>query len=159
MKFNQKVSNAMLCGAIETMKADPNDKTRRMVLEEILKATFLCPVTLSQPPVTGKDGEPAIPEGCQVQYQMLQDSKDRPLLMAFTGEEQMQRWKEKSGHSESYAFGCNFQEYAMMMLNKQEDGSFGPAQGFVIDPYGENLVMDRDKVINIMIRTKEVVIK
>ena len=154
MKFNQKVSNSMLCGAIETMKADPNDKTRQIVLEEILKATFLCPVTLSQPPVQGKNGELVLPDGCQVRYQMLQDSENRPLLMAFTSEEQMQRWKEKSGNLESYAFTSIFQEYAMMMLNRQEDGSFGPAQGFVIDPYGENLVMDRDKVVNILIRTK-----
>ena len=159
MEFNKKVSNAMLCGAIETMKAESNHKTHMIVLDEITKATFLCPGSLSMPPVEDENGELKLKDGCQVQFQMLQDDEHRPLLMAFTSEEQMQLWKNKSGHSESYGFACSFPDYVMLILNQQEDGSYGPAQGFVIDPYGENLVMDRDKVINIMIRTKEVVIK
>lgn len=155
MKFNQKVSNAMLCGAIETMKADPNDKTRRIVLEEILKATYLCPGILSKPPVKDMEGELMLQDDCQVQYQMLQDAQNRPLLMAFTSEEQMQRWKEKSGNRESYGFVLSFDEYVMLIMSRQADGSYGPAHGFVIDPYGANLVMDRDKVVNIMIRAQE----
>ena len=32
------------------------------------------------------------------------------------------------------------------------NGERGPAQGIVIDPYGCNLVVDRDMVANIMLR-------
>lgn len=155
MQFNKKVSNAMLCGAIETMHANSNSKTHRIVLGEITKATFLCPGTVSLPPVKDKNGELRLQDGCQVQYKMLQDSQGRPLLMAFTSEEQMQLWKDKTGNQECYGFACSFPEYVMLILNKQPDGTYGPAQGFVVDPYGANLVIDRDKIANILIRANE----
>ncbi len=155
MQFNKKVSNAMLCGAIETMRADSNSKTHKIVLDEITKATFLCPGTVSLPPVKDKSGELKLQDGCQVQYKMLQDSQGRPLLMAFTSEEQMQLWKDKTGSQDCYGFACPFDDYVMLILNQLPDGTYGPAQGFVIDPYGANLVVDRDMVVNVLVRANE----
>lgn len=152
MYFNQPIVNSMLSGAIEAMKTDPSDKSRTIVMEEILKARFLCPATVSMPPVEGENGELDLPDGCVIHQQMVQDSKGRPLLLAFTCQEQMQKWQERSGCQEVYSFSCVFLEYAELMLHKQPDGTYGPAQGFVIDPYGANLVVDRDMVANLLVR-------
>ena len=53
MIFNAKIENPMLVGAIEIMKQDQGQdpKKRETVLEEILKASFLCPATVSVPPL------------------------------------------------------------------------------------------------------------
>lgn len=155
MQFNQKVSNPMLCGAIEAMHADSNSKTHTLVLDEIPRATFLCPGTVSLPPVEDENGELKLQDGCQVQYKMLQNSQGKPLLMAFTSEDQMQLWKDKTGNQNCYGFACPFPDYVMLLMNKLPDGTYGPAQGFVIDPYGANLVVDREMVANILFREKE----
>lgn len=153
MYFNQKVNNALLNGAIETMKADYTSRTRNLVMEEIMKAHFLCPAAVSIPPVPGEDGRLELQDGCEIMQKMVVDSKDRPLLLAFTSEEQMELWKEKSGMGQNcYAFASSFLEYADMMLQKLPDGSYGPAQGFVIDPYGVNMIIDRDMVANLIVR-------
>lgn len=152
MRFTNKVSNSMLCGAIETMRANPNDKTREMVVQEILKAEFLCPAVFSIPPKIREDGSLDLEDGCTVDWRMLQDSKGRILLMAFTDMEQMEKWKQRSTVGESYAVTFNFLDYVSLMLHEQPDGTCGPAEGFVIDPCGLNMVMDRDKVANLAVR-------
>ena len=155
MIFNAKIENPMLVGAIEIMKQDQRQdpKKRETVLEEILKASFLCPATVSVPPLQGEDGQPYLPDDCEVQQKMVRDKEGRPLLLAFTSQEEMDKWLgERAIRDFVYGFGMSFLEYADLMLQKLPDGSRGPAQGFVIDPYGCNLVVDRDMVANIMLR-------
>ena len=43
MLFNVKVNNSMLSGAIEAIQIDRDPRKLEVVLEEIIKATFLCP--------------------------------------------------------------------------------------------------------------------
>ena len=153
MLFNAKIENPLLIGAIEMMKASENPEKKEAVLEEIIKATFLCPATVSQPPLIGEDGEPYLPDECEIQQKMVQDAKGRPLLLAFTSQEEMDKWmSQRMIRDFVYGFGMSFLEYVDLMMQKLPDGSRGPAQGFVIDPYGCNLVVDRDMVANIMLR-------
>ena len=155
MLFNAKIENPMLIGAIEIMKRDEEQdpKKREAVLEEILKATFLCPAPVSQPPLEGEDGKPYLPDDCEVQQKMVKDKTGRPLLLAFTSQEEMDKWLgQRAIRDFVYGFGMTFTEYVDLMMQKLPDGSRGPAQGFVIDPYGCDLVVDRDMVANIMLR-------
>lgn len=154
MYFNQKVVNGNLGGAISTMKANKDAQSRELVMEEILKATFLCPATVSMPPIIDEDGELNLPDGCVINHQMVVDSVGTPLLLAFTSEDQMNLWLQKTG-KECYGFACSFLEYADLMLKKLPDGSRGPAQGFVIDPMESNLVVDRDMVANLILRLQK----
>ena len=153
MLFNAKIENPMLIGAIEVMRADENPEKKEAVLEEILKATFLCPATVSEPPLEGEDGLPYLKEDCEVQQKMIQDKNGKPLLMAFTSKEEMDKWmSQRAIRDFVYGFGMTFLEYVDLMMQEMPNGERGPAQGFVIDPYGCNLVVDRDMVANIMLR-------
>lgn len=154
MIFNAKVNNPLLAGAIESMQADPEPKKKEMVLEQILKAMFLCPATLSVPPSLGEDGNLYLQNDCEISHKMVMDMQNRPLLLAFTSQEEMDKWMNQHEITEFiYGFGMSFTEYAELMMQKLPDGSRGPAQGFVIDPYGCNLIVDRDMVANIYVRS------
>lgn len=153
MLFNVKVKNPMLSGAIEAIKIDRDPKKIETVLEEILKATFLCPATVSAPPLQDDNGELYLPDECQVTHNMVRDAKGKLLLLAFTSQEEMDKWLQKREINDFvYGFGMSFTEYADMMIQKLPDGTRGPAEGFVIDPYGCNMVVDRDMVANIFVR-------
>ena len=154
MFFTKNVNNPALGGAIEIMRTQGTDKSREMVLEEILKAVFLCPARLSIPPVENEEGVPQLQVGCEIRHIMVKDKTGRPLLLAFTSGEQARKWAENSGDADFHCFGLNFLEYADLMLHRLPDGSYGPAQGFVIDPCGHNMVVDRDMVANLMLRLK-----
>ena len=143
----------MLIGAIELMRSSEDPEKKEAVLEAILKGNFLCPATVSEPPVIGEDGEPYLKEDCEIQQKMIKDKTGRPLLMAFTSQEEMDKWlSQRAIRDFVYGFGMSFLEYVDLMMQELPDGERGPAQGFVIDPYGCNLVVDRDMVANIMLR-------
>jgi len=153
MLFNVKVKNPMLSGAIEAIQVDRDPKKLAVVLEEILKAMFLCPATVSAPPLVDEDGDLYLPDDCEIRHNMVRDRQGRLLLLAFTSQEEMDKWLDQREIQDFvYGFGMNFTEYADMMLQKLPDGTRGPAQGFVIDPCGCNLVVDRDMVANIFVR-------
>lgn len=152
MVFNQVITNPLLSGAVEAMKANGDDKSRQVVVEEILKATFLCPCVLSSEPVQDEKGELTISDNTVVQPQMVQDKYGRPLLLAFTSQEECDKWKAETTVLNSYNFGYGFRDYVALMLQEMPNGKRGPAEGFVIDPYGCNLVVDRDMAANIMVR-------
>ena len=153
MLFNVKVNNSMLSGAIEAIQIDRDPRKLEVVLEEIIKATFLCPATVSIPPKVDEDGDLYLPEDCEVSHNMVRDKQGRLLLLAFTSQEEMDKWMQTRDIKDFvYGFGMNFTEYADMMIQKLPDGTRGPAEGFVIDPYGCNMVVDRDMVANIFVR-------
>ena len=153
MIYNGVINNSMLHGAIETMKLNPTPENHTLVLEEVLKAKFLCPVVLSKAPLLDKNGEPYFAEDCDVQYQMVQNSKGKPFLLAFTDQEQLDKWKERrTAVTEVYEVVMEFSEYINLMLRPLPEGGYGPAEGIVIDPFGANLVMNRDMVANLVIR-------
>jgi len=150
MRFNEKVNNPLIGGAIEVYKKEPGAKTRKMLIEQILQANFLCPAAVSMEPLMSDNGDLYLPEGCEVSPKMIQNAKGCPLLMAFTSQAQMDKWMEnRAVRDRVYGFACDFSDYVALMLQKQEDGSYGPAEGFVIDPYGYDLVVDRDMVANL----------
>lgn len=152
MFFAKSVTNPALGGAIEIMRTENTVQSREKVMEEILRATYLCPVNLSIAPVPNEEGVLQLQDGCEIRPIMVRDNGGRPLLLAFTNSEDVKRWREKTTNKDFHCFGMTFLEYTDMMLRKLPDGSYGPAQGFVIDPCGHNMIVDRDMVANIMLR-------
>lgn len=153
MIYNGVINNSMLHGAIETMKLNPTPENHTLVLEEVLKAKFLCPVTVSKAPLLDEQGEPYFAEDCEVQYQMVQNSKGIPFLLAFTDQEELDKWKaRRSSQAEIYEVVMEFSEYINLIMRPLPEGGYGPGEGVVIDPFGVNLKVDRDMVANLVIR-------
>ena len=153
MIYNGTINNSMLSGAIEMMRLDPTPKNHSLVLEEVLKARFLCPVYLSKVPKIDENGDPFFDEDCDIQYQMLQNKKGEPYLIAFTCQEQYDKWMEmRTATTEIYEFIMEFSEYMNLIIRPLPDGNYGPAVGVVIDPFGCNLKLDRDMIANLVIR-------
>ena len=153
MYYKGVINNSMLHGAIETMRLDPTPENHTLVLEEVLKATYLCPALLSAPPLMDEKGEPYFAEGCDVQYQMLQNSQGKPFLIAFTDPDQAEKWKaRRTAPGEVYELVMEFSDYINLIMRPLPGGGYGPAEGVVIDPFGANLKVDRDMVANLVIR-------
>ena len=57
MQLTKTVSNPLLMGAIELMKAEPTPEHKKMVSDEIVKAKYLCPVVMIPQPEVEASGE------------------------------------------------------------------------------------------------------
>ena len=143
MEFNKPVSNPMMVGSIELLKAEDTPEHRQMFLEELQKAKFLAPVVIDPAPQPDEKGQVRIPRDAKVQFPMLSTEDGRKFFMAFTDWMELKKWKDEENQQ---TFAMNFADYAGMLLRKDAQGNSSPALGFVINPFGGNIVVTREMV-------------
>lgn len=132
------VTNPMLVGAIELLRAEDTMEHRRMVVEELTHATLLSPVVITPEPVPGEDGIPRITPEHNVKVPMI-SANGRNFFMAFTDLGELQKWqKEKQA-----VFGFRFNDYLNMI-----QGAGDTCDGLAVNPAGNNLVLSKGMLLN-----------
>lgn len=149
MEFNKTVSNPMLVGCIELMKAEDTPEHRKMFVEELTKAQLLSPALMEPAPVEQADGTLKPEPGTKVQFPMLGAPDGKKFFMAFTDLAEYEKWQEKANQKLPF-FALKFDDYAALLLRKDAQGNAGPGLGFVINPLGANIVVPREMAANIM---------
>ena len=134
MEFNKPVSNPMMVGSIELLKAEDTPEHRQMFLDD--------PV-----PVPDENGRVTIARDAKVQFPMLSTEDGRKFFMAFTDWTELKRWRDEENQQ---TFAMNFDDYAGMLLRKDAQGNISPALGFVINPFGGNIVVTREMVASMI---------
>ena len=143
MEFNKAVSNPMLMGAIELMKAEDTPEHRNMFVGELAKANFLSPAIIDPAPTEGEDGKPVIAPGSKVQFPMLTGAEGMRFFMAFTDVTEYEKWQEKNPDHKLPYFALNIEDYAGSVL-RRDGGNICPALGIVVNPFGANIIVPRE---------------
>ena len=120
MEFNKPVSNPMMVGSIELLKAEDTPEHRQMFLDELQKAKFLSPVVIDPVPVPDENGRVTIARDAKVQFPMLSTEDGRKFFMAFTDWTELKRWRDEENQQ---TFAMNFDDYAGMLLRKDAQGN------------------------------------
>lgn len=149
MEFNKPVSNPMLVGAIELMKAEDTPEHRSMFLEELMKATFWSPSVIEPKPQEDEEGKLVIAPGSKVQFPMISTGDGSRFFMAFTDESEYARWVEKAPERLP-VFALSLEDYAGMVLRRDPNGNICPALGVAINPYGANIILPREMLAGIL---------
>lgn len=148
MEFNKSVSNPMLVGSIELLKAEDTPEHRNMFVAELQKASLLSPALIEPAPVEDAEGNLTVAPDSSVQFPMLTASDGKRFFVGFTDMAEYEKWKEKN--KDFPFFALRFEDYAGMLFRKDARGNLSPALGFVINPYGANLVVPKEMVAGIM---------
>ncbi len=148
MEFNKTVSNPMLMGSIELMKAEDTPAHRNMFLGELVKASFLSPAIIEPAPAEDASGKLAVAPGSKVQFPMLTTPDGAKFFMAFTDETEYKKWQEKN--QKFPFFALKLEDYAAMILRRDPKGNICPALGMVINPFGANIVVPREMLAGMM---------
>lgn len=138
----------MLVGCIELLKADDTPEHRNMFIAELQKANLLAPAVIDPAPEEDEEGNLKMLPGSKVQFPMLVSSDGKKYFMGFTDEVEYRLWVEKNQPLPTFA--VKFDDYVLMMMRKDPQGNSCPALGFVINPYGVNLVVHKDMLANVM---------
>lgn len=149
MEFNKPVSNPLLVGSIELLKMDHSLEHKGMFINEVLNAEFMCPILPDIKPEYDENGVLRLNRECNIQFPMVSAGEGQRFFMAFTDKLEFSKWREGQ---EKYWVAMKYDEYVAMLLQRDKDGNFGPARGFVINPFGCNMVVDRDMIINLLVR-------
>lgn len=148
MEFNKAVSNPMLVGCIELLKAEDTPEHRNMFVAEMTKASFLAPALIDPEPVENGEGKLTITGNSKIQFPMLSAPDGKKFFMAFTDASEYDKWVEKTRSLPTFAL--KFDDYVAMLFHKNGNGSTTQALGFVINPVGCNIVVPKEMIASIM---------
>ena len=152
MQFNKTVSNPMLMGTAELVRAEDTPEHRNRFIAEMMKATFLAPAMVTPPPVMDEDGELRLVEDCEIQFPMLVTNEGKHYFMAYTNQRELDKWKSKEQH---YNFCLNFNDYVGLLFGKNKLGLMTSALGFVINPYGDDIIISKEMVAGLVAARKQ----
>lgn len=147
MDINKPITNPMLVGAMELVKADDTPEHRNVFIMEVLKAVFLAPVVVTPVPVPDENGMIEIKSDSKIQFPMLTAPDGRQFFMAYTDWDELHKWKNEDNQQ---TFAMRFIDYAGMIFEKKENGEVCPAAGFVINPYGANMTMTKELIATML---------
>ena len=140
MDISTPVKNPNFIKAILLMRQDRTKASQFLI--ELFKATFLCPGKIYKSNVSIEGDEKLhLGEGSKISLSILETKLNERYLLAFTDWEELRKWKNIQGQ-ETLLF--SFEDYQSIVLdNKQQ------YDGVVINPFGESLVFDRNKMESI----------
>ena len=147
MEYNKSVSNPMLMGAIALMKAENTPKHRQMVSNEIVKAHFLSPATVTPAPQPDAQGEMHLGPENHIQLPVLVAPDGKHLFMAFSDMNELKKWKDEEGQQ---TLAMSFEDYAGVLFRKDSQGNSNQVCGFAINPFSENIIVPKDMVAQYM---------
>jgi hypothetical protein len=136
---NTPVTNPGLVLAIKEMQCNDTKEMQNQMINEVMKAHFISPVNISPVPGPTDDaGKVVLKEETTISFNMIVNPDNQQFFLAFTDWDELGKW----GKSENQqTLITTFDDYAAMVLDEK-----GNSAGFVINPYGGNVVFNKDMV-------------
>ncbi len=149
-EIDKKIQNMELIIAMRVLQQENTPENRSRMLNEMMKSKFITPafVDEEQEKKIKEDREKGVRSQLQVSFKVVNTTDGKRFLPAFTDTVQMNEWKAKSGITENLKnMVMNFDVYAQYVLN-----SGGKLAGFIINPYGENIVFSEELIRSLVMQ-------
>lgn len=139
MDINKPITNPNLVDAIKEMKQ--GNKEEELFWEEIFKAMFLCPINMEIGKTTQKENHKIVlGEGTSIALMSIDNEQGEHFLMAFTDWDELKKWKQ---NYDQQTLVLSYEDYQGIIIKNNST-----YQGMVINPFGENIVLDRQMLNN-----------
>ena len=136
MEKTKPITNPMLVGAMELLKAEDTPEHRRLFVDELVKARLLSPGNVTPQPQPDEQGRVRLTPENKINIPMLTSPDGKNYFMAFTDMGELQKWKKEENQN---VFAFNFVQYNNVLMAGR-----AKSDGFVINPYSNNLIITRE---------------
>lgn len=130
MEDKIKTVNSALINAMEAMKAEENNQTRGVFIQELLNAKLIIPSVIKPEPTDGK-----IAPGSQISFFSVKTKDEESILFLFSSVDELKKWAPAKG---KHLILQNYNQFKNFVVGK--NASY---DGLVIDPYGANITIKK----------------
>lgn len=142
-EMKKPITNPELVEALKVLHQENTPLNQGRVLNLVLNhAVFLSPVLV--PPAPQQD--PSAPKKTAIQFQLITTQDGRPFFPAFTDEEELRKF---SGRKTQQTAVLRFDDYVSLVRRNEK------ACGFVVNPLGLSLTLDRKTLENLAKQKQE----
>lgn len=133
------IRNDSLLASIKLTKEEASQENTVKLLNEVVRAKLLAPITLDRDPVIeGEDGQVVLEKDTTISFELIKANNGDLYYPVFThGEELRKCSQEKNQHS----MIVSFEDLANMILGQSKT-----VRGFVINPMGDNICFTADMI-------------
>lgn len=140
LDVNKPVTNPDLVEAIKVMNENNTQESQDNVINEVMKAHFISPVTIfPEPEHSSGSSEVVLKEKTKINFNIIENTARQQFFLVFTDWEELGKWKK--GENQNTLI-LSFDDLAAMVLDKE-----GSSEGFVINPYGGNIIFNKNMII------------
>lgn len=133
------IRNDKLIDSINKAKEDPSQENTVRMLNEVIRAKLLAPISLDHDPVVeGEDGQVVLEKDTTISFELIKSNADELYYPVFTHGEELRKC---SGEKNQHSMLVNFEDLANMILNQGK-----AVRGFVINPMGENICFTSEMI-------------
>ena len=145
---NQKpITNPELVEALKALHQENTPQNQGKVLGLVVeRATFLTPAVITPAPQQPDQADPKRKQAT-IQFQLITTKDGRPFFPAFTDAEELRKF---AGQKPVQSVLLRFDDYVSLLQRNEK------ACGFVVNPLGLSLTLDRKTVENLAVKKKEV---
>lgn len=142
---NKPVTNPKLVDSINKFLTEKSAENEFVLIEKITQAHFLTPIIMQ-----GEIENGILTAGSTISFKMIANSSDESFFIAFTDWEELAKWSkdQEQTHISTY------EDLKTMVLKDTEK-----VKGFVINPYGQNIVITPELMQYFARRKSEIVIE
>ena len=142
------IRNDSLLESIHKAKQDSSQKNTVKMLNEVVKAKLLSPVSLDrEPEASGEDGQVVLEKDTTISFEMIKAKNGDLYYPVFTHGEELRKC---SADSNQHSMIVNFEDLANMILSQSK-----VVRGFVINPMGENICFTSEMIDDMMKEMKK----
>lgn len=133
------VRNDSLIESITRAKVEASQANTVNMLNEVIRAKLLAPISLDQEPVVeGEDGQVVLEKDTAISFELIKATNGDLYYPVFThGEELRKCSSEQNQHS----MIVDFQDLSKMILSQEN-----AVRGFVVNPMGENICFTSEMI-------------
>ncbi len=142
------IRNDSLLESIHKAKQDSSQENTVKMLNEVVKAKLLAPVSLDrEPEASGEDGQVVLEKDTTISFEMIKAQNGDLYYPVFTHGEELRKC---SADSNQHSMIVNFEDLANMILSQSK-----VVRGFVINPMGENICFTSEMIDDMMKEMKK----
>lgn len=139
MDANKPITNPDLVDVIKEIKR--GNKKEDFFWKEIFKAKFLCPINMELGKTSKKENQKIVLEKeTSISLLSIDNEQGEHFLMAFTDWDELKKWNQNENQQ---TLILSYEDYQRMIT--KNDSVY---QGMVINPFGENIVLDESILAN-----------
>ena len=133
------VRNDSLKEAMDQLRNDPTKETNIVVLNEVVRAGLLAPVSMDrEPELDPKTGEVILDKDTEIRFEIITNNKGELYYPVFTDGAELKKCSEEP---DQRVLIVNFADLAAMIAAQNNQIS-----GFVINPRGDNMVFPAEMI-------------
>lgn len=140
--INKKIQNMELIIAMRKLQDENTPQNRSKMISEMMRTNFISPAIVSaeEEEKVRQNKEKGVRTPIHVSFKVINTKDGKKFLPAFTDTIQMGEWKKRCNITDPVKnMVMNFDVYAQYVF-----GSKGGLAGFVINPFGENIVFPEE---------------